>query len=199
MEPVATYKKWTELGRQVKKGSKAKAIIRPLFARDKNKKESTFLTGFKPVNCIFGYSDTEGPEIEFDNTIWNKDLALSKLGIKMIPYSELNGNSQGYACEKGIAINPVAVCPMKTLFHEVAHIVMGHVGEDKDRGIKEFQAETTAHIVMKELGFDFNESESRAYVQGWLKTKPTDADIKAVFTTVDKIIKAGKDGEIDNV
>ncbi|TMD69892.1 MAG: DUF1738 domain-containing protein, partial [Chloroflexi bacterium] len=32
-EPVATYKKWQELGRQVLKGSRAKEIVRPIFAK----------------------------------------------------------------------------------------------------------------------------------------------------------------------
>src|SRR6266567_831963 len=32
-EPVATYKRWQAIGRQVLKGSKAKEIIRPVYTR----------------------------------------------------------------------------------------------------------------------------------------------------------------------
>jgi Zn-dependent peptidase ImmA (M78 family) len=42
----------------------------------------------------------------------------------------MNGNAQGYASPaKQIAINPVAALPHKTMFHELAHMVLGHTVE----------------------------------------------------------------------
>jgi antirestriction protein ArdC len=202
-EPVATYKKWQELGRQVRKDEKAKFIVRPIFYKDKkNKKEDAILGGFKMVNSIFGYSSTDGPEIDFETPEWSKTKALAELGITLTGFNSTDGNAQGYATiEKQIAINPVAKYPQKVLFHEIAHIIMGHCGDpERNSGIKEFQAETTAYICMKELGLDgFNPDESRAYVQNWLgKNKPTDEEIKQVFKAVDTIINAGMDTEEDN-
>jgi antirestriction protein ArdC len=196
-EPVATYKKWNSLGRKIKKGSKAKYVVRPQFFKDKVTDQSV-LGGFVLQNSIFSYSDTEGPEISFDHPVWNKELAFKTLNINQIDYNSVDGNTQGYAVigTRNFAINPMAVCPMKTMFHEIAHIILGHTqndDEDMNRGIKEFQAETVAHIVMVELGLDFNCSESRAYVQGWLNdTRPTPQQISAVFKAVDTIITAGK-------
>ena len=41
----------------------------------------------------------------------------------------MNGNCQGYAKGRQIAINPVAQMPAKTTFHELAHIELGHTTE----------------------------------------------------------------------
>ncbi len=62
--PVATYKRWAAIGRQVVKGAKAKEIIVPLVKKESedNKVEAT-LIGFKPVKCIFTLSETEGDEL----------------------------------------------------------------------------------------------------------------------------------------
>ena len=64
-EPVATYKRWQAIGRQVLKGSKAAEIVRPITIAKKNddgEVEATF-TRFKPVKCLFAYSQTEGEEL----------------------------------------------------------------------------------------------------------------------------------------
>jgi len=37
----------------------------------------------------------------------------------MIPFDSIDGNCQGFARKRGIAINPVAQLPHKTLFHEL--------------------------------------------------------------------------------
>jgi hypothetical protein len=61
---------------------------------------------------------------------WNAELALSALGITRVEFTTMNGNAQGYAAPgKQIAINPVAVLPHKTMFHELAHVVLGHTEE----------------------------------------------------------------------
>lgn len=194
-EPVATYKKWAELGRQVKKGSKAKAILQPIV---KTVDDETEIQGFFLRNSLFGMSETTGQEIELPEIErWNREKALKTLDIKLIPFERTNGNVQGYANKNGIAINPLAVNPTKTLFHEIAHKVLGHTeSTDLHKGIKEFQAECTAYLLMIELELATWEqlSTSRAYVQEWLQdTKPSDAEIKQVFNAVNKIIKAGRE------
>lgn len=191
-EPVATYKKWLELGRQVKKGEKAKYIVRPLFCKDKVDPNKTILRGFKPVNCIFSLSQTDGEELSIETDKWDKTKALETLGIKEIPFELIDGNTQGYACKDGIAINPVAKYPLKTLIHEIAHKVMNHLESEESKEIKEFQAETVAYILMHEIEGEFNASESRNYIQTWLKDNvPTEAEIKRVFKSIDTILNAG--------
>ena len=196
-EPVATYKKWQELGRQVNKGSKAKFICRPVIYKDKETEEME-IKGFNYINCLFSYGETTGedlPPVEIE--AWNKDLALEKLQITLEEYASTSGNTQGYSFNKSYAINPMAKYPVKTTMHELSHIVAGHTTSKQieHAGLAEFQAEASAYILMHELELTdhFNASESRSYIQNWLQEmKPTDQDIKIVFKTVDTILKAGR-------
>lgn len=208
-EPVATYKKWAELGRQVLKGSKAKEIIRPIFSRPKDEREEPVLIGFTPVRCIFGYSETEGEELPpVQLPEWDADIALAKLKVRRVPFTELNGNIQGASRGKEISINPVAANPAKTLIHELGHVVLGHTLPESiteystHRGIQEFQAEATAYLTMKELDSldEITADRSRAYVQGWMANEPPpDAAIRQVFGAVDVILKAGRVAVVDAV
>ena len=59
---------------------------------------------------------------------------------------------QGYAKHRTVAINPIAEQPESTLFHELAHIVLGHTAEGSlnsdstdrtPRDIRELEAEAT--------------------------------------------------------
>src|ERR1700732_2199126 len=76
-EPVATYNRWIELGRQVRKGSKAKVVLAPVMvsreAKDTNgaivlgsdgkPSKGQVLVGFRDSRTVFGYSDTDGDEV----------------------------------------------------------------------------------------------------------------------------------------
>lgn len=203
-EPVATYKRWQDLGRQVLKGSKAKAIVRPVFIEKKDEagEVTASIKRFKMVKCLFGVSETEGEELPpFEVPAWNMDQALTTLEVRQVPYSSLNGNSQGYSMGRDFAINPVAVNPLRTTFHELGHIVLGHTeGERRTeyathRGLMEFQAEATAYLTTNELGVQTDEdrAHSRGYIQGWLRDeRPPEASIREVFSATDRILKAGR-------
>jgi hypothetical protein len=201
---VATLKRWNALGRTVLKGSKAYEIVRPIFARPKEGEEEAEpqLIGYKPVRCIFTYSQTKGDELPPPVIPeWNLELALEKLGIKRVPFRRSDSTIQGYAYDRNVAINPFAKFPLKTTIHEAAHIALGHTLPDqlaeyeRHRGIKEFEAEGSSHLVMNELQMMTEEqaSISRAYIQGWLRgERPPEKSIKQVFHTVDVILKAGR-------
>jgi antirestriction protein ArdC len=204
-EPVATYKRWAEMGRQVQKGSKAKAILRPISIKTKNAEtgeDESKVKGFKMVNCLFTVSETEGePLPEYELPEWSPATALEALDVREVPFAILDGNTAGYSVGREFAINPVAPYPLKTTFHELAHIQLGHTAPDahaayqEHRGTAEFQAEAVAYIVMNELGMaEFMDApESRSYIQGWLRgDMPSDQDIRQVFTVADKILKAGR-------
>jgi antirestriction protein ArdC len=203
-EPVATYKRWQQLGRQVQKGSKAKTIMRPLFFKALNEQgeEVQKLRGFKYVNCLFTLSETTGEELPpYEPANWSPDTALKNLDIEEVPFQLMDGNTQGYSYKRKLAVNPVAPYPLKTLAHEAAHIVLGHTSDEghaeyqTHRGHMEFEAEATALLVMKEVGAleHMNESESRAYIQGWLrKERPSDKSVRKVFGAVETILKAGR-------
>src|SRR5216683_7892425 len=72
--------------------------------------------------------------------------------LKGQPFDELDGNIQGFASGRKVAINPVAAMPAKTLFHELAHVVLGHTAEASmndgrertPRSLREVEAECVA-------------------------------------------------------
>jgi hypothetical protein len=207
-EPVASFSRWKSLGRHVLQGSQAKDVIVPVLVKEPTPEETAEekrervarLIGFKVVRAVFALSDTEGPEpppIRLPG--WDVETALAKLGIRQVPFEEVNGNIQGYSSGVDIAINPTAVRPAKTLMHEMGHVILGHtlphaLGDyATHRGIKEFQAEAIAYLTMNELGQLDEEaaSTSRRYIQHWLHAEqPPDKAIQQVFSATDRILRA---------
>jgi antirestriction protein ArdC len=208
-EPVASMKGWNKLGRQVLRGSHAKEVIVPVMVQEQSdeteaekRERIARLVGFKVVRGVFAYSDTDGePLPEIKPPTWDTDRALDKLGIRRVPFRIHNLNVQGYSKGLEIAVNPVAVNPTKTLFHEVGHVILGHtlprtIGEyATHRGVKEFEAEGTAYLVMNELELLDEETatRSRGYIRHWLhEERPPEPSIRVAFRAADAILKAGR-------
>ena len=207
ISPLATFNQWKEKGRYVIKGSKAITLCIPTakkytkISKETGEEEIIKYQSFTYQNHWFTLSQTEGKEFNFDdiNISWNKDKALQVLNIKEIPFETLNGNCQGFATiNNEIAINPLAQLPFKTLFHELAHIILGHtniqiLADNKDltRNIIEVEAEATALLCLESLGFEGSEY-CRGYIQSWLRNdKLTDKNAQRIISTADKILKAG--------
>ena len=204
LSPIATYKKWQTLGRQVKKGEKALTLCMPVTINKKD--DAGVKTGdvfqlFTVRANWFTLSQTEGDDFinEVKTPEWNKELALSKLGIIEVAFNNPDGNCQGYATGKNIAVNPVAQLPHKTRFHELAHVALGHTtemtmsdSERTPRDIREVEAESVAYICCSILGLKGLE-ESRGYIQHWLSgNQITDKTAQRIFGTAEKILKAGR-------
>jgi hypothetical protein len=91
---------------------------------------------------------------------WDRARALQTLNVEEISFEMMNGNCQGYAKDRQIAINPMAQMPAKTTFHELAHIELGHTSEavhDSEtlpRNLKEVEAEAVALLCLESLGMD---------------------------------------------
>jgi len=121
------------------------------------------------------------------------------LSVEEIPFEMLNGNCQGYAKGRQIAINPVAQIPAKTTFHELGHIELGHTSEaihdseSTPRNLREVEAESVALLCLESLGMDGAEY-CRGYIQNWLSgaTIP-ERSAQRIFAAADKILKAGID------
>lgn len=210
--PIATYKKWAELGRQVKRGSKAISLYLPVVIKEeKEDKQGNKVKVEKRIFILrpnwFALEQTEGDESTLSNEVtvpeWNAELALQNLGITVEAYDSVNGNSQGYAKPDSniIAINPVAQFPHKTRFHELAHCllhknngegVFAH-GDSLPRDIKEVEAESVAYILLNLLNIKTGQVESRGYIQHWLQGATIeDQSAKRIFGAVEKILKAGQ-------
>jgi hypothetical protein len=202
--PIATYKRWSELGRQVQKGQKAIALVMPVTINKKdadgNKTDDVFQT-FVMKNNWFVMSQTEGADYahEVKSAEWDAAAALAKLGISEKSFDLMNGNVQGYAQEDSIAINPIAVFPHKTRIHEIAHIVLGHTkegtmtdSEHTPRDTREVEAEAVAYILCSLLNLP-GLTESRGYIQGWLAgNEISDKSAQKIFAAATKILDAGK-------
>lgn len=203
-EPVATYRRWQDLGRQVQKGAKARSIIRPVTCkRDEptptDPEHKATWTRFVLVPCLFPVSDTEGEGLPpYESPLWDAATAIVGLGVDTETFHVPDGNVQGYSHGHTVAVSPVARYPMKTLVHELAHVTLGHTGgdaEDEHRGVQEAQAEATAYIVMTEAAESgaWDPDASRSYIQTWMSGgELTEKHIRRIFTAADGILKAGQ-------
>ncbi len=204
--PIATFNRWKELGRHVSKGTKAIELCMPITSKRKDKQtgEDVTFTRFIFRRNWFVLAQTEGAEYQPEALPnWSKDLALETLTITESPFLLTDGNCQGYAKDRTIAINPVAALPLKTTFHELAHIVLGHTAEGQmsddertPRNLRELEAEGVAMLCCAALGLPGLE-ESRGYMQNWYRDGQTipETSARKILKTADQILKAGKPAE----
>ena len=213
--PIGTFMHWKDVGRHVKKGEKALMLCMPITCKGKrsegeqsgsNDAESagddfTF-TRFVYRNNWFVLSQTDGAEYTpAPLPAWDADRALQALNIQRAPFVMMDGNVQGYAQGRKVAINPVAEQPESTLFHELAHIVLGHTAEgavnsdSKDRtprDIRELEAECVALICTESLGLQGAEL-SRGYIQSWYRGREVpERSAQRIFHAADAILRAGR-------
>lgn len=199
-QPVATYKRWQALGRQVKRGAQAISLLVPVtFKKDEDKDDT--ITIFKSVNRWFKLEDTDGEPLshELRTPEFNLDQALSALDIEKVEFTKPDFNCQGYAYKNSIAINPAAKYPLKTAIHEIAHVLLGHTKDTQhsdtltlEPSVMEVEAESVAYLVMSILGHEKVLTESRGYIQSWYSdAKREKIRVSKIFGIADKIIKAG--------
>jgi antirestriction protein ArdC len=207
--PLNTYRGWLEKKRQVRKGERGITLCLPMPFK---KAAQTDSTGggetTDPQTCYafrfraywFVLAQTEGEETcvapipGFD-----METAVRSLNITRTPFDELNGNIQGFARKREIAVNPLAALPHKTTFHELAHIVLGHTtsetlvdGEKTAMHIREVEAESVALICCETLGLEGAEF-CRGYIQHWLKAEKEISNHCAarIFAAATSVLKAG--------
>jgi hypothetical protein len=213
--PINTFPKWKDLGRIVKRGERALLLCMPVTRKrrdeepdnngDDSKEEHTF-TSFVYKARWFVIGQTIGEDFTPPAIpTWNAAQALDALNIQLIVFEETDGNCQGYARNRQIAINPVAQLPHKTLFHEAAHVVLGHTaegdfadGESTPRSLREVEAESVALLCCEALeleGADY----CRGYIQGWLcqggnynAEAIPDKSAQKIFRAADQILRAGR-------
>jgi len=200
--PIDTYKGWLEKGRQVRKGEKALWLCMPLTRKKRNtdtEEEEVYISAFVWKPRWFVLAQTEGKPIPMpEMPEWDKDRALAALGVEETPFTHTNGNVQGYAKKSTIAVSPVAELPHKTLFHELAHVVLGHTAESDisdsehtPRSLREVEAEAVALLVCESLGFSCAEY-CRGYIQNWLEGELIpEKSAQKIFGAADRILKAG--------
>jgi hypothetical protein len=204
--PIATFQRWKELGRHVRKGEKAITLCRPVTVKrtttadDGTTEDTTAATWFVYRPQWFVLAQTEGQSLpEPPTPTWDKDRALAALDIQEVAFDALDGNCLGFARERSIAINPINPLPHKTRFHELAHVVLGHTsegtmndGELTPRNVREVEAESVALLCLAALdlpGVEF----SRGYIQAWWgQGNPIpEKSAQRILKAADQILKAG--------
>jgi len=210
--PIASFMRWKDLGRHVIKGSKAITLCMPVTGKrsaerhndetGQDEQVEIGYTRFVYKNNWFVLSQTDGAEyVPEPLPGWNADTALSALNIQRTPFTMMDGNVQGYAKQRNVSINPLAEQPESTLFHELAHIVLGHTAEGSlnsdstdrtPRDIRELEAECTAMICCEALALP-GAAESRGYIQSYFKgNEVPEGSARKIFHAADKILKAGQ-------
>lgn len=201
--PMATYPRWKDLGRQVKKGEKALTLCMPITLKRSTDDETddAVFTRFVYKSRWFVLSQTEGePLPEPSVPEWNTQQALTTLGVVEIPFDATDGNVMGYARDRSIAVNPLNPLPHKTRFHELAHVLLGHTTDhplhDTDqpsRNLRECEAESVALLCCAALALP-GAAESRGYIQHWWGQghEIPERSAQGVLRVADQILKAGE-------
>ena len=205
--PIASFNRWKELGRHVKRGERAIELCMPITMKRTVKEQGE--DGKDIENEIafkrfvfrrnwFMLAQTDGaPYLPPAIPAWDRARALQTLNVQEVPFEMMNGNCQGYAKGRQIAINPLAAMPAKTTFHELGHVVLEHTteavhdSETLPRSLREAEAEAVALLCLESLGMDGSEY-ARGYIQSWLAgAEIPERSAQRIFACADKILKAG--------
>lgn len=212
--PINTFPGWQALGRNVRRGERALLLCMPVTRKVRDEEspdteseslERTF-TSFIYKPHWFVLSQTAGNEfIPPCLPEWNVDQALAALQIEQISFTDTDGNCQGYARLRQIAINPLAQLPHKTRFHEIGHVVLGHTTETDftdtgrtPKNLREVEAEAVALLCCEALNLE-GADYCRGYIQNWLNPIVDcngpgipEKSAQKIFHAADQILRAGR-------
>src|ERR1700720_3745426 len=138
--PIGTFMHWKENGRFVRKGEKAIQLCMPVTGKrtaerhnDETGQDDQVEVGYTRFvyrNNWFVLSQTDGADYTpAAMPEWNEAKALQSLEVTRVDFTMTDGNCQGYAQKRTVAISPLAEHPTRTLLHELAHVVLGHTLE----------------------------------------------------------------------
>jgi N-terminal domain of anti-restriction factor ArdC len=105
--PIASFNRWKEVGRHVKRGEKAIELCMPVTSKRTVTEQAEDGTSVETDIVFkrfvfrrnwFMLSQTDGQEYKAPAIpAWDRTRALSALNVEEIPFEILNGNCQGYA------------------------------------------------------------------------------------------------------
>lgn len=207
---VNSYKRWGEIGRQVRKGEKSIGIFAPCSRKVRDEEtgeERTRLVGFRVVS-VFDVSQTDGDPVpeqplpvlldgEAPRGLWDALQTVAEARGYTVERGDCRG-ANGYTDPAAHLIrvrdDVTDAQATKTLAHEVAHVVLDHV-TDLDayalhRGVAEVEAESAAWLICQTHGMDPG-AYTLPYVASWAGTTAEDA-AKAIRATAERVIKCAR-------
>jgi len=198
------FQQWLAKGRTVKKGEKAFYILAPLTCKGKKEingqeTEYSFVRGFRGVP-VFGYEQTEGEEIEFEDIKLLESLPLLEVAkswdIKIGTYAGLNNSARGWFSANSNQIM-LGVENISTWLHELVHAAEYRNGAlikgdpNKNRLEAEIVAELGSSILAHCIGLHDKADNGGCweYICGWCKHYNKEPG-EAAFKLVDRTCKA---------
>jgi len=202
----AGYHGWRKHGRHVKAGEKALWILAPAIFPVKGKREDEtedeadkVVKYFFPVP-VFDYGQTDGQGLMIGNTQinGNGDVDIKAIAAAFnVPVEYSQGVADGHTDGRKIVISKreskaqEAAC----FFHELAHVLLRHVGDrlpsGVSRDVQELEAESTAYLVAACLGID--NDGARFYLGNWQASKDKLAkSALRILSTAEKILRKAK-------
>lgn len=206
---------WKNMGRMVRKGSKAIALLAPVIINvkdDETGEKRTKLIGFKIIHKTFHVQDTDGPDFEpmvpippDANGENEKNMcrvlskvALNDCGVSAIKRDDEHDTKLGKAhgCyvpstgEVWIKSTNSYAHAAKTLIHEMAHCVAEHgkaINYQQQRAACEAIAEGVAFVVMEHYGYD-TADYSVPYIAQWTGDTDTVKQCLKDISDVSKLI-----------
>lgn len=198
---------WKAVGRYARPGEKALRIYAPSFRKDDNGDDKLIYFRLVPV---FDVSQTDGdplpyvaetrPELltgDAPAKLWDAvakmiadaGYSLSRAADPVLP--DANGVTTWSARTVTVREDLDPAQAVKTLIHELAHILLGHGNDRKDtsRGRGEVEAESVACVVAAVAGLD-SHAYSVPYVAGWAADRTeVEASAKIVLKVADQILE----------
>jgi antirestriction protein ArdC len=206
---VASYRKWLEVDRQVRKGERGLQIFAPMTRKreDADGKERTYISGFRLVS-VFDVSQTDGEALPEDPAtpvlldgmapegLWQSlaEMVFDAGYTLRVAASEHGENGYTNPVDKVVQVSEglSEAQSCKTLIHEVAHMLLHcddkALTEDAilHRNVAEIEAESVAHIVAMVHGLA-SDTYSIPYVAGWSNGKT-----EVIAATADRVLKTAK-------
>ena len=197
--PLSTFPGWKEKGRFVRKGERALTLCMPITCKDTADPDARFTRFvYKPRWFVLAQTDGE-PVAALEPPAWSYALALQTLAVTETTYETTDGNTQGYAKGRTIAINPLAQMPHKTRFHELAHVTLGRTAEGAithdattPRSLREAEGRGRGAYLLRNVGASRRGVLPRLYPRVVARRRDTGAVSAEDFHAADLIIKAGR-------
>lgn len=207
---VASYNRWKEFGRQVKKGEKSLKILAPIKKKIPKKDDEgdeeirIALCGFKTVS-VFDISQTEGQDLpEKVSPLTGDDQGLLEClvafsnsnNVPVLFQGLLSGANGCCRFERTtgrpieIVVDPLLPKPhqAKTLGHEIGHSILHSRSQYQNhipRSLAELEAESVAFVVLHHFGLDSSDY-SFPYIAGWQKDEDALENLKEAGSRIHK-------------
>jgi antirestriction protein ArdC len=210
---VAGFRKWQDLGRQVRKGERS---IKIFGYAERKAREDENTEGMKrnakgepvvpyfPLLSVFDIAQTDPTEEWTDPDLAHRLTGADELGIYAataeyltgqgwtVTREPIPGDTNGYTTmdsTRRIVVDADLsdAQAAKTILHEAAHALLHEADAEGEyvahRGVKECEAESVAYVVAGIIGLDTS-AYSIGYVAGW-----TDGDAAVIRDTAANVLR----------